>query len=649
MSTSDVNSTARELCEAAALDVLGIASSHPQQAEVLIRLFLMKIRHSPMKPAPLLFVKPTGGGKSLARDLHAVMFRGTTLTIAPILALGSDQAEKVRQKAMQTSGDVLSLRIDEVRDDEKVNEIAKLLMELPRNAEKTAMLLSSPQAIASNRHWREMIPKIISNGLLRLARVDEAHLFIHRGLSFRREFALLSKCLFSHLKLASDANATKAPAMLMSAARAIAMFSQLQKLSGLSFYPDRRNVFWPCADDMAKRNKTNAHVARATQSFHKFAKTIEPSLKESRVKCFIGYANTRVLIEGCLEKHGGWLDNNGLKSDAISATGALRKEQKFYHMKLFSKEKSSATIDDETSDEERSFNPQVLLATSGAANAGADNSEACGVRRFQFPPSMEDLIQEMGRAGRRATIDNDWCAVCISLESFLYVLWRTLTNEDMKKEYKESLLLDLHVTASALVIPSRCIHSFIANKASNPFLLERNIFPPPRNDSRSFCLGDCKEIFKPVVRDGVVSVLLDLFVGEHQTPSRACLGSVLVKAIVKHKNANRIAFGVNSNKAPAQILAKKSMLLLLAARALGYAIEKKPSKEDNGKTECNETCGYLAAVKHFDGRTTSDLALHSDAHWECASTKEMRCLVRAVLQHCCLCYCCYKNFIKTLS
>ena len=623
MSTSDVNNTARELCETAALDVFGITSLYPQQVEVLIRLFLMKIRHSPMKPAPLLFVKPTGGGKSLVRDLHAVMFRGITLTIVPMLALGSDQAEKVRQKAMQTSGDVLSLHIDEVRDDEKVNEIVKLLMELPRNTEKTVMLFSSPQAIVSNRHWREMIPKIISNGLLRLVCVDEVHLFIHYGLSFRREFALLSKCLFSHLKLTSDANATKVPVMFMSATCTITMFSQLQKLSGLSFYPDRRNVFWPCTDDVVKRNKINVHVVHTTQSFHKFTKTIEPSLKESRVKCFIGYANTRVFIEGCLEKYGGWLDKNGLKSDVISITGALRKEQKFYHMKLFSKEKSSATIDDETSDEERSFNPQVLLATSGAANAGIDNSEAHGVRRFQFPPSMEDLIQEMGRAGRRATIDNDWCTVCVSLESFLHVLWRTLTNGDMKKECKESLLLDLHVTASALVMPSRCIHSFIANKASNPFLLERNIFPPPCNDSCSFCLGDYKEIFKPVVRNGVVSVLLDLFVGEHQTPSRAYLGSVLVKAIVKYKNANRIIFGVNSNKAPAKILVKKLILLLLAARILGYAIEKKRSKEDNDKTEYNEIHGYLAAVKYFDGRTTSDLALHSDAHWEYISTKEI--------------------------
>ena len=90
-------------------------------------------------------------------------------------------------------------------------------------------------------------------------------------------------------------------------------------------------------------------------------------------------------------------------------------------------------------------------------------------------------------------------------------------------------------------------------------------------------------------------------------------------------------FGVNSNKAPAQILVKKLMLLLLAARILGYAIEKKPSKEDNDKTEYNEIYGYLAAVKYFDGRTTSDLALHSDAHWECMSTKETQCLVHTVL------------------
>ena len=76
-------------------------------------------------------------------------------------------------------------------------------------------------------------------------------------------------------------------------------------------------------------------------------------------------------------------------------------------------------------------------------------------------------------------------------------------------------------------------------------------------------------------------------------------------------------FSVNSDKAAAQMLVKKLTLVLLAACILGYVIEKKPSKENRlvkDKIEHNQTHGYLKTLKHLDGRTTFELALHSNAH-----------------------------------
>ena len=64
----------------------------------------------------------------------------------------------------------------------------------------------------------------------------------------------------------------------------------------------------------------------------------------------------------------------------------------------------------------RPFNPQVLLATSGAANAGIDNPGVYGVFCFEFPPSTEDCIQKEGRAGRRVPMPGDtrdWYCICI--------------------------------------------------------------------------------------------------------------------------------------------------------------------------------------------------------------------------------------------
>ena len=53
-------------------------------------------------------------------------------------------------------------------------------------------------------------------------------------------------------------------------------------------------------------------------------------------------------------------------------------------MKLFCKASTDAAL----------FNPQVLFATSGAANCGIDNENTYAVFRAEIPPSCEDMTQE---------------------------------------------------------------------------------------------------------------------------------------------------------------------------------------------------------------------------------------------------------------
>ena len=74
---------------------------------------MMKFRESPTVPAPILFVKATGGGKYLVRNIHLVMFRGVSLTIVPLIALGANQTSKVSNTSIQTFGDVLAVYLDD--------------------------------------------------------------------------------------------------------------------------------------------------------------------------------------------------------------------------------------------------------------------------------------------------------------------------------------------------------------------------------------------------------------------------------------------------------------------------------------------------------------------------------------------------------
>jgi hypothetical protein len=124
---------------------------------------------------------------------------------------------------------------------------------------------------------------------------------------------------------------------------------------------------------------------------------------------------------------GSWINQQGFKSDVVSVTGAQIKEHKFHHINLFEATNlpnlpGLETINDVT----QPFNPQILTATSGAANAGLDSEDVFGVGRAEFPTTLADVLQEKGGAGRRpnASAATDGYLVCLSLETYVYLLHR---------------------------------------------------------------------------------------------------------------------------------------------------------------------------------------------------------------------------------
>ena len=109
---------------------------------------------------------------------------------------------------------------------------------------------------------------------------------------------------------------------------------------------------------------------------------------------------------------------------------------------MFFRDKSrNKTFLTECTEQERPFNPQILLARSGAANAGIDNPNVCIIFRFEFPWSVADTIQEEGRASRRvgSSPSTDKYTICISLESVLLLIRRILISEDTTHEFKAVL------------------------------------------------------------------------------------------------------------------------------------------------------------------------------------------------------------------
>jgi hypothetical protein len=153
---------------------------------------------------------------------------------------------------------------------------------------------------------------------------------------------------------------------------------------------------------------------------------------------YIYYSNTCAAITAQVVKIGKWIDKNGFKSDILTVVRSLKRKHKFYHVRVFNRSnRPNIQVLKEYTETDRPFNPKILATTSGAANAGLDDPEVFGVTRIDFPPSIMDIKQEKGRAGRcpGATPDCNWYVLCFSLESFVVLLKQMWDSPNQESTY----------------------------------------------------------------------------------------------------------------------------------------------------------------------------------------------------------------------
>ena len=156
------------------------------------------------------------------RDVHWILFRGVSLTVVPVLSLGADLSEKVRQKASQGCGRVISIHLDEIQHSVDASKIIESIESLPDNTQKTIMLFASPQVLIDKLHWKRFMNRLIKNNMLRFIAVDEIQLFVHYGLLFCSQFAMLSTTIFKQIK--NGRYATEVLVLFMSASCTYEMF-----------------------------------------------------------------------------------------------------------------------------------------------------------------------------------------------------------------------------------------------------------------------------------------------------------------------------------------------------------------------------------------------------------------------------------------
>lgn len=289
-----------------------------------------------------LAVFPTGGGKSLCYQLPALMFNGLTLVVSPLIALMKDQVD-----ALQKLG-IAAARLDSSLSKEETFAIFDSI----QNG-SLKLLYVSPERLKNERFVQRLVNTRIS-----LMAIDEAHCISEWGHNFRPDYlklAELAKTLKAERVLALTATAT--PSVAADICRQFSIQSQDHIQTSFA-RPNLQLRVTPCSAD----DRVNLLLARLQ--------------KHPRDAATIVYVTLQKTAEDI--------------AAAISASG-LRAAH--YHAGL---------NDDERNSIQNNFingTTPIVVATI-AFGMGIDKSNIRAVYHFNLPKSIENYVQEIGRAGR---------------------------------------------------------------------------------------------------------------------------------------------------------------------------------------------------------------------------------------------------------
>jgi ATP-dependent DNA helicase RecQ len=289
-----------------------------------------------------LAVFPTGGGKSLCYQLPALMFKGLTLVVSPLIALMKDQVD-----ALQKLG-IAAARLDSSLSKEETFAIFDSI----QNG-SLKLLYVSPERLKNERFVQRL-----ANTRISLMAIDEAHCISEWGHNFRPDYlklADLAKTLKVERVLALTATATPSVA-----ADICKQFSiQPQDHIQTSFArPNLQLRVTPCSVD----SRVSLLLARLQK---------HPS-------------DAATIVYVTLQK---------TAEDVAAAINAAGMCAAHYHAGL---------NDDERNDIQNNFmsgETPIVVATI-AFGMGIDKSNIRAVYHFNLPKSIENYVQEIGRAGR---------------------------------------------------------------------------------------------------------------------------------------------------------------------------------------------------------------------------------------------------------
>lgn len=311
----------------------------------------------------LLAVFPTGGGKSITFQVPALMSgensKGLTVVISPLQSLMKDQVDNL-EKANITDAVTINGLLDPL---ERANSFERI-----QNG-AASILYISPEALRSKTIER----LLLGRNVVRFV-IDEAHCFSSWGHDFRVDYLYIG----DFIKSLQEKKNLEIP-IPVSCFTATAKQNVIQDIK--DYFKDKLSLQLETFSSKASRTNLQYKIIPKDNEEDKY-NTVRNLIDAKQCPTIIYVSRTRKAYQ-IAER---------LSSDGYQA--------KPYHGKMDKQEKS------ENQDAFIRGDIQIMVATS-AFGMGVDKKDIGMVIHYEISDSLENYVQEAGRAGRDENLTAD--------------------------------------------------------------------------------------------------------------------------------------------------------------------------------------------------------------------------------------------------